>query len=344
MPFGEEITPDGTHRTANLKYNFGDNIRQKFTGYQKDEETQLDFAEARMYQNLHGRFTAVDPLLASGKSANPQTFNRYVYVMNNPLIYTDPTGLQAGNYTGSVYYKILEDGRWAFSNKSGKGYDTRYTGGARRITAIDGYQYTVSSRGWRQHGLDVVAARGRSESTPQSPKSQDAINTALLKDLGMRAPATQQFLFLLMASGAAGGAGAATAVGTGGVVFVSTVVGEALLAEQGVRQLGEAQRESLMMGSIDSDRRYAVDQAWKREAELVRETGEGSREWTADQKKELLETGRVKGYQGHHINSVNGNPEQARNPQNVEFVTRDEHFERHMRNWRNQTRGPLRPR
>ncbi len=48
MPFGEEITPDCTHRTANLKYNFGDNIRQKFTGYQKDEETQLDFAEARM--------------------------------------------------------------------------------------------------------------------------------------------------------------------------------------------------------------------------------------------------------------------------------------------------------
>ncbi|MBX3297686.1 MAG: hypothetical protein KF762_18455 [Acidobacteria bacterium] len=35
MPFGEEITPDGTHRTANLKYNFGDNIRQKITGYQK---------------------------------------------------------------------------------------------------------------------------------------------------------------------------------------------------------------------------------------------------------------------------------------------------------------------
>ncbi|MBX3297681.1 MAG: hypothetical protein KF762_18430 [Acidobacteria bacterium] len=178
MPFGEEITPDGTHRTADLKYNFGDNIRQKFTGYQKDEETQLDFAEARMYQNLHGRFTAVDPLLASGKSADPQTFNRYVYVMNNPLIYTDPTGLQAGNYTGSVYYKVLEDGRWAFSDRpgvssvSGINYENRYTGGWVRITGVDGYQYTVSSRGWRQHGLDVVAARGRSESTPQSPKSQ----------------------------------------------------------------------------------------------------------------------------------------------------------------------------
>ncbi|MBK7708299.1 MAG: hypothetical protein IPJ30_21730 [Acidobacteria bacterium] len=60
----------------------------------KDDETGLDFAEARMYENRHGRFTAVDPLLASGKSANPQIFNRYTYVMNSPLVNTDPTGLQ----------------------------------------------------------------------------------------------------------------------------------------------------------------------------------------------------------------------------------------------------------
>jgi RHS repeat-associated protein len=96
MPFGEEKDPDGTYRTTNRKYGAADSVRQKFTGYQKDEETGLDFAEARMYQNLHGRFTAIDPLLASGKSANPQTFNRYVYVMNSPLILNDPNGMQAG--------------------------------------------------------------------------------------------------------------------------------------------------------------------------------------------------------------------------------------------------------
>jgi RHS repeat-associated protein len=78
MPFGEELTPDGQNRTTNQKYNTGDNIRQKFTGYQKDTETQLDFAEARMYENRHGRFTAVDPLLVSGKSANPQSFSATV--------------------------------------------------------------------------------------------------------------------------------------------------------------------------------------------------------------------------------------------------------------------------
>jgi hypothetical protein len=46
-----------------------------------------------MYENRNGRFTAVDPLLASGKSANPQTFNRYIYVGNNPIMVTDPSGL-----------------------------------------------------------------------------------------------------------------------------------------------------------------------------------------------------------------------------------------------------------
>lgn len=94
MPFGEEIGGDITYRTTAHKYGVGDSIRQKFTGYEHDEETGLDFAEARYYYNNHGRFTAVDPLLASGKSADPQTFNRYAYVLNRPLTLVDPTGLQ----------------------------------------------------------------------------------------------------------------------------------------------------------------------------------------------------------------------------------------------------------
>ncbi|MBV6497448.1 MAG: hypothetical protein DYH05_08460 [Acidobacteria bacterium ACB1] len=84
LPFSEELYADGTHRTTVGKYSQTDKdgVRQGFTGYQKDKETSLDFAEARMYENRFGRFTAVDPLLTSGKSANPQTFNRYVYVGN----------------------------------------------------------------------------------------------------------------------------------------------------------------------------------------------------------------------------------------------------------------------
>ena len=93
MPFGEQLPADPIYRTTNLRYGAVDSVRQKFTGYQRDDETGLDFAEARYYNNRHGRFTAVDPLTASGKSADPQTFNRYVYSMNSPLMFNDPAGL-----------------------------------------------------------------------------------------------------------------------------------------------------------------------------------------------------------------------------------------------------------
>ncbi len=100
-----------------------------------------------MYENRHGRFTAVDPLLASGKSANPQTFNRFIYVGNNPLIYGDPDGLQAGSYSGPVY--ISDDGS-TYSNRFRNGFK-RYQGEARTLTLeSQGVEasYQIRRNGW----------------------------------------------------------------------------------------------------------------------------------------------------------------------------------------------------
>ncbi len=134
MPFGEDIFENvGAARTAALNYSSNqDDLRQKFTGYQKDSETQLDFAEARMYENRFGRFTAVDPLLASGRSGNPQTFNRYVYVSNRPMSLTDPTGLDPwwrGNCSnGRCEYKESKtkptEGDWKEVDFKGQWYTT----------------------------------------------------------------------------------------------------------------------------------------------------------------------------------------------------------------------------
>ena len=93
MPFGQELGANVGGRTTALKYGSGDNVRQKFTGYQKDTETNLDFGEARMYENCLGRFTAIDPFLASGSPEVPQSFNRFVYSLNSPLQFSDPTGM-----------------------------------------------------------------------------------------------------------------------------------------------------------------------------------------------------------------------------------------------------------
>jgi RHS repeat-associated protein len=140
MPFGEELSVGVGNRTEANKYGFGDdNIRKRFTGYEKDQETGLDFAEARYYNNPHGRFTAVDPLLASGKSANPQTFNRYVYVLNNPLVLTDPEGLQV-NWSGRTY---ANSDYTKFANYRKEGF-TRYQGDPREYDGEDGFRYRVS--------------------------------------------------------------------------------------------------------------------------------------------------------------------------------------------------------
>jgi RHS repeat-associated protein len=93
LPYGEEVYASVGGRTVQQGYNFSDNVRQKFAGYERDGETGLDFASARYFGSTQGRFTSVDPLGASAKTANPQTFNRYSYALNNPLRYTDSSGM-----------------------------------------------------------------------------------------------------------------------------------------------------------------------------------------------------------------------------------------------------------
>ncbi|MGB7068229.1 MAG: RHS repeat-associated core domain-containing protein, partial [Pyrinomonadaceae bacterium] len=89
--FGEESFT--AQRTSSLGYTGGGELRKGYTGYEKDEESGLDFAQARYYSSTHGRYTSVDPLTASASIRNPQTFNRYSYVLNSPYKFTDPLGL-----------------------------------------------------------------------------------------------------------------------------------------------------------------------------------------------------------------------------------------------------------
>lgn len=91
MPFGEEVVGLGG-RTSSDKY-VTDDVRQGFTGYERDAETALDYAKARMYASTLARMTSPDPLLSSGRPDNPQSWNRYPISLNRPTVLTDPTGL-----------------------------------------------------------------------------------------------------------------------------------------------------------------------------------------------------------------------------------------------------------
>jgi RHS repeat-associated protein len=93
LPFGEELPANVGWRASAPGYGVGDGVRQQFTGYEGDAETGLDYAQARYYAKGQGRFASADPLQASASAINPQSWNRYAYVGNNPLNSADPTGM-----------------------------------------------------------------------------------------------------------------------------------------------------------------------------------------------------------------------------------------------------------
>jgi RHS repeat-associated protein len=90
----------------------------------------------------------------------------------------------------------------------------------------------------------------------------------------------------------------------------------------------------------NAERSSAVRKAWKNELFDVKNGGRGiSRDWTDAEIDELLHTGKVRGYQGHHMQSVKGYPELAGDPNNIQFLTRQEHLRAHLGNFRNITHG-----
>jgi RHS repeat-associated protein len=99
-PFGEELSAGVGIRSASNGYG-DDGVRQKFDGYERDTETGLDFAQARYYSNVQGRFTSPDPLNPIFEYhgvafvawlGEPQRWNKYAFALNNPLRYVDQDG------------------------------------------------------------------------------------------------------------------------------------------------------------------------------------------------------------------------------------------------------------
>jgi RHS repeat-associated protein len=71
----------------------GQEDRVKFATYYRDQTSTLDYARNRYYSRSIARFTSPDPYIASGGPADPQSWNRYSYVQNDPVNWNDSTGL-----------------------------------------------------------------------------------------------------------------------------------------------------------------------------------------------------------------------------------------------------------
>ncbi len=112
-PYGEEHTAQTTTCPQNYK----------FTGYERDSETGLDYAFARYYDSRLGRFMSADPM--GGDATDPQSLNRYAYVGNSAVNFTDPSGLRLCNpdLGDKCYPPPSSGGLWGLGGTGGA-FDT----------------------------------------------------------------------------------------------------------------------------------------------------------------------------------------------------------------------------
>lgn len=87
--------PFGARRGGDWRVNTGVSFiplltNRGFTGHEHVDEMDLIHMNGRVYDPAIGRFISADPMIQS--PYDQQSHNRYSYVFNNPLSYTDPSG------------------------------------------------------------------------------------------------------------------------------------------------------------------------------------------------------------------------------------------------------------
>jgi RHS repeat-associated protein len=111
-PFGAEI---------NILPHEGTQEAMKFNEHERDivagDGHTLDYMHARYYAASLGRFLSVDPLEADPN--DPQSWNRYAYVRNNPIDRTDPDGREDKKW--NVQQIINEAGEYVEGIENGYG-------------------------------------------------------------------------------------------------------------------------------------------------------------------------------------------------------------------------------
>jgi RHS repeat-associated protein len=109
MPFGDALTPNG---------NCADATEHHFTGKERDAESGNDYFGARYYASSMGRWMSPDPKQPNIKHLfNPQKWNKYNYVLNNPLSNIDPDGLEEITVQLRAYIPQAHQGPYRGDNR-----------------------------------------------------------------------------------------------------------------------------------------------------------------------------------------------------------------------------------
>jgi RHS repeat-associated protein len=205
-PFGEPYAQSGT---ADLS----------FTGQRQDTVSGLYDFPAREY-SIQGRWPSPDPAgLAAVDPSNPQSWNRYAYVMNNPLALIDPDGLDPCQGANNFAFSQAANGTGIFTQDdclaSGGTWD-----GIAGITIITPPTYVTEDSlpapwGPNLSGLLSDSSGGGNSSSSGHSSIRGVVGTVLGIAKGVVCTATAPLVQMAQMNGGATGIGGGGSVGIG---------------------------------------------------------------------------------------------------------------------------------
>jgi len=141
----------------------------RFTGKERDSESGNDYFGARYYASSMGRWLSPDPAgVAFSEVSNPQSWNLYSYVQNNPLNRVDPDGREC----------VWDDGSFdsATDKQTGNTYGCAAAGGTyyepSTFTAGNGQDWSSAPNA--DLAAQVAAGQALAASLPQGPDPSSA--------------------------------------------------------------------------------------------------------------------------------------------------------------------------
>jgi RHS repeat-associated protein len=226
LPFGEEIGAGIAARNG-LWGPQRDTIDQKFTGQIRDGETGLDFFGARYYGGALGRFTSPDDPLNDQSAQDPQSWNLYSYVRNNPLANIDPSGEDCITTSQtSTTLTVTTDRGGSAETCSGT-----YVNGT---VDVNSYSYNPSSNGsslsWSDNSINgggainFVSSSTATDNTDWGPGSSNMLGAS---QIGRTAIVGNGLGIGLGVIGAGVGAGIAYGAYAGGTGLIGLGIGSA---------------------------------------------------------------------------------------------------------------------
>jgi RHS repeat-associated protein len=112
----------GNASAANRPYgeNYSAQNTDGFATYYQDSSTGVNYADQRYYNATFGGFNIADRKRKSARPKSPTSWNRYVYVANDPVNKNDPTGKSCVDPNGSITAVWVDNGDGSGCSLAGK--------------------------------------------------------------------------------------------------------------------------------------------------------------------------------------------------------------------------------